>query len=277
MMSSFWHHFLKKQLLLHKYLRDKTTIKNIFFKYFVLLSTSKILFRKGAFPKISIINIHNLFISIFRLSSSNAGKNLFVLPPQIIDFVPAPRAQDLGYLVDDASRGPRTRASSCAKCAAAFPLFALAPSFFIPPLIKILSPPSGRRYKNFAAPGHAPLLHIHYSTQSSKNSRCEFNTMHRNRVATGTRQQDLSPFRSSPPPASSTTTHRPLRPRPSLFLSPLRGRRFLVNDVAASAVRLWSGAVSRFFGMFRQRCRETLRVPNDDGNSEIGNSETWSP
>lgn len=122
-----------------------------------------------------------------------------------------------------------------------------------------------RLQKFRAAPGHAPLLHIHYSTQSLKNSRCEFSTMHRNRVATGTRQQDLSLFRSPPLPASSTTTHRPLRPRPSPFLSPLRGRRFLVNNVGCSPL------VRRNLPPFRHVSTAKRHISSNNGNSEVEN------
>lgn len=108
-----------------------------------------------------------------------------------------------------------------AKCAAAFP----PSSLHLPPINPWINPPSTFCWcKNFVAPGHAPLLHIHYSTQSPKNSRCEFSTMHRNRVATGTRQQDLSPLCSPSSAASSATACRPLRswPSPSASLLVLR-------------------------------------------------------
>lgn len=150
------------------------------------------------------------------------------------------------------------------KMRSSFPAPALSTPFFIPPLINSPSA-SVRGCKNFAAPGHAPLLHIHYSTQSLKNSRCEFSTMHRNRVATGTRQQDLSLFRSPPLPASSTTTHRPLRPRPSPFLSPLRGRRFLVNNVGCSPL------VRRNLPPFRRVSTAKRHISSNNGNSEVEN------
>lgn len=150
------------------------------------------------------------------------------------------------------------------KMRSSFPAPALSTPFFIPPLIN--SPTATvRGYKNFAAPGHAPLLHIHYSTQSLKNSRCEFSTMHRNRVATGTRQQDLSLFRSPPLPASSTTTHRPLRPRrPSLPFSLL----FAVAafSLTTSAVRLWSDLPP-----FRHISTAKRHISNNNGNSEVEN------
>jgi len=121
----------------------------------------------------------------------------------------------------------------------------LSPIFLHSAANQTSPPPS---HKNFAASGHAPLLYIHYSTQSSKNSRCEFSTMHRNRVATGTRQQDLSPFCSPPLPASSTTSSSA-----TVFLSFSLLFAVVAFSLITLAVRLWSGAVSRFFGMFRQQ------------------------
>lgn len=118
--------------------------------------------------------------------------------------------------------------------------------------------------KNFAAPSHAPLLHIHYSTQSPKNSRCEFSTMHRNRVATGTRQQDLSPFCSLPSQHHRATIHRPLRPRPSLSSPRMNGATLAVAfSLTTSAVRLWSGLAGAFSARFYSDVAREITAHSD--------------
>lgn len=89
---------------------------------------------------------------------------------------------------------------------------------------------------------------MHYSSQSLKNSRCEFHTMHRNRVATGTRQQDLSPFCSLPTSIFGHRTSSSAAPRPSLFLFSPRVKPSVVafSLTTSAAVRLWSGGPPAF-------------------------------
>lgn len=136
----------------------------------------------------------------------------------------------------------RARASSCAKCAARISC----------PSSTISLPPSLNHRHLFRRPRiswpqatRASITHTLFNA-IAKNSRCEFSTMHRNRVATGTRQQDLSPCSLSSPLQLPVTTRSFLWPRPSSLLLAVDVRRFLVNERRGGPAR------SRlFFGTFR--------------------------